>query len=369
MKFVDEFRNPNLAKTLQEKIFSVVTKPWTIMEVCGGQTHSILRYGIDQLLPPSVKLLHGPGCPVCVTPAETLDKAFALAANSNIIFCTFADMLRVPGSTSTDLFKVRANGGDIRMLYSPIDALAVAKNNPTKEVVFFAVGFETTAPAHALAVVKAKEMNLHNFSLLVSHVLVPPALEMILQSKSNRVQGFLAAGHVCSVMGYTEYEPIVKKYKVPIVVTGFEPLDILEGLYLCLKQLENNLFEVENQYSRVVRREGNIPALEMIKQVFETKDREWRGIGNITRSGLGLRREYASFDAEQKFVLNTLPQKNDSCLSGEILLGAKKPTECPQFSTTCKPETPRGATMISSEGACSAYYRYRRENALPHPGP
>ncbi|MEJ5251652.1 MAG: hydrogenase formation protein HypD [Armatimonadota bacterium] len=361
MRFIEEYRDPESAKRLAEAIHKTVTRPWTIMEICGGQTHAIMKFGIDELLPPQITLLHGPGCPVCVTPVELIDKAVELASRPEVIFCSFGDMLRVPG-TSKDLLSVKAEGGDVRIVYSPLDALQIAIKNPDRQVVFFAVGFETTAPANAMAVYQAKQKGVRNFSILVSHVLVPPAIEAILRSPTNRVQGFLAAGHVCTVMGYTEYEPIAKRYHVPIVVTGFEPLDILQGVYMCVKQLEEGRAEVENQYARSVRREGNRPAQELIREVFEVVPRKWRGIGEIPQSGLGLREPYREFDAERRFALTTGDvEESSECISGLILQGVKKPPECPAFGTRCTPEHPLGATMVSSEGACAAYFKYRRD--------
>ncbi len=361
MKFIDEYRDAALAQHYARRIAQTVTRPWTIMEVCGGQTHAIIKFGIDELLPKEITLVHGPGCPVCVTPVELIDKAIEIASRPKVIFCSFGDMLRVPGSEK-DLLSVKAAGGDVRIVYSPLDALKLAKENPDREVVFFAVGFETTAPANAMAVYQAARQNIKNFSLLVSHVLVPPAIEAILSSPKNRVQGFLAAGHVCTVMGYTEYEPIAQKYKVPIVVTGFEPLDILQGVYMCVKQLEEGRHEVENQYTRSVRREGNTKAQELIREVFCVVPRKWRGIGEIPRSGLGLTEKYKEFDAELKFGLTDRSVEEPSeCIAGLVLQGVKKPHECPAFGTRCTPEHPLGAPMVSSEGACAAYYRYRRE--------
>jgi len=360
MRYVDEYRDAEAARQLAAAIARITTRPWTVMEVCGGQTHSIVKFGIDELLPAAITLVHGPGCPVCVTPVEILDKAIAIASLPNVIFTSFGDMLRVPG-TQHDLFHVKASGGDVRIVYSPLDALNLARENPSREVVFFAVGFETTAPANAMAVYQAKREGISNFSLLVSHVLVPPAIEAILSSQQNRIQGFLAAGHVCTVMGYTEYEPIAAQYHVPIVVTGFEPLDILQGIYLCVKQLEEGRAEVENQYTRSVRREGNRLAQQLIRHVFEVVPRKWRGVGEIPRSGLGLREEYAAFDAERRFgVAEQHAEEASECLSGLVLQGVKKPHECPAFGTRCTPEHPLGATMVSSEGACAAYYRYRK---------
>lgn len=360
MKFIDEYRDAQIAQHYARRIAQIVKRPWTIMEVCGGQTHAIIKFGIDELLPTEITLVHGPGCPVCVTPVELIDKAIEIASRPTVIFCSFGDMLRVPGSDK-DLLSVKAQGGDVRIVYSPLDALKLAKENPQKEVVFFAVGFETTAPANAMAVYQAYQQNVKNFSLLVSHVLVPPAMEAILSSPTNRVQGFLAAGHVCTVMGYTEYEPIAKKYKVPIVVTGFEPLDILQGVYMCVKQLEGGRYKVENQYTRSVRREGNQAAQQLIREVFCVVPRKWRGIGEIPQSGLGLTEKYREFDAERKFGLTDRSvEESSECIAGLVLQGVKKPHECPAFGTRCTPERPLGAPMVSSEGACAAYYRYRR---------
>ena len=359
MKFIDEYRDPESANKLQALIAQTVKNDWTIMEICGGQTHSIMRYGIDQLLPPQITLVHGPGCPVCVTPIELIDKAVEIAADKNVIFCSFGDMLRVPGSQK-DLLSVKAEGGDIRIVYSPMDALAIAAENPHKSVVFFAVGFETTAPANAMTVLEAYRRQIKNFFVLVSHVLVPPAIKAILSSEANMIKGFLAAGHVCAVMGYREYEAIAEKYRIPIVVTGFEPLDILEGIYRVLLQLEKGKYEVENQYRRSVRREGNIPAKQVMNEIFTVSDRKWRGIGEIADSGFRLSDKYRAFDAELRFGLSEKKvEESKECISGMILLGIKKPNECPAFASRCTPEHPLGATMVSSEGACSAYYRYR----------
>ncbi len=361
MKFVDEYRDSAAAEKLLGAIGRLVTRSWTIMEVCGGQTHAILKYGIDELLPAGVTLLHGPGCPVCVTPLEKIDRAIALASRPDVIFCSFGDMLRVPG-TDRDLLSVKAAGGDVRIVYSPLDALRIATENPARQVVFFAVGFETTAPGNAMAVFQAKRAGIGNFSVLVSHVLVPPALEAVLGSPDCRVQGFLAAGHVCAVMGYTEYLPIAARYHVPIVVTGFEPLDILQGVHLCLKQLEEGRAEVENQYSRVVSEQGNRPAQALVAEVFEVVNRAWRGIGVIPRSGLGLTEAFAAFDAEQRFDLSAVGPRPEpaECIAGLVLQGLKKPPECEAFGGRCTPEHPLGATMVSPEGACAAYYRHRR---------
>jgi hydrogenase expression/formation protein HypD len=361
MKFIDEYRDPVAAGHCLEAIRRLVTRPWTLMEVCGGQTHTIVRFGIDELLPSGVSLLHGPGCPVCVTPLEKIDRAIALASRPDVIFCSFGDMLRVPG-TDRDLLSVKASGGDVRIVYSPLDALKIATEHPDKQVVFFAIGFETTAPGNAMAVFQAKRTGIPNFSILVSHVLVPPALEAILGSPKCRVQGFLAAGHVCAVMGYTEYLPIAAKYRVPIVVTGFEPLDILQGIYLCLKQLEEGRAEVENQYTRVVSEQGNRPAQSLVAEVFTVVPRAWRGIGEIPQSGLGLSDAYADFDAERRFDLSAVGPRPEpaECIAGLILQGLRKPHECSAFGGRCTPEHPLGATMVSSEGACAAYFRHRR---------
>lgn len=362
MKFVDEYRDGAIARDYAQAIASITTQPWTIMEICGGQTHSIVKFGLDQLLPASMTLIHGPGCPVCVTAAEMIDQAIALAQRPNVILCSFGDMLRVPGSGRIDLLSVKATGGEVRMVYSPLDALAIAQNHPDQEVVFFAVGFETTAPATAMAVYQAKQQRLTNFSLLVSHVRVPPAMEVILASPDCRVQGFLAAGHVCTVMGYQDYGAIAAKYRIPIVVTGFEPVDILQGIYLCVQQLEQGRHEVENQYARSVRFQGNEIAQRLMEQVFEVVPRTWRGIGEIPHSGLGLTSTYADFDAQPKFSLSTISDAASTpseCMSGQILQGIIKPPACPAFGDRCTPEHPLGAPMVSSEGACAAYYRYR----------
>jgi hydrogenase expression/formation protein HypD len=363
MKYLDEYRDGERAQQLAREIHRVTTRPWNIMEVCGGQTHAIVKFGIDELLPKQITLIHGPGCPVCVTPLEMIDKALDIAARPNVIFTSFGDMLRVPGST-TDLLSVKATGGDVRIVYSPLDAVKIAEQNPAKEVVFFGVGFETTAPATAMAVYQAAQKGLKNFSMLISHVLVPPAMEALLSSPNCKVQGFLAAGHVCTVMGYEEYPPIAAKYRVPIVVTGFEPLDILQGVLMVVQQLESGRAEVENQYTRAVRREGNRPAQELIRKVFKVVPRKWRGVGEIPQSGLGLNDAYAAFDAEKKFGLaDHHVEEPAECLSGLVLQGQIKPHECPAFGTRCTPEHPLGATMVSGEGACAAYYRYRRQPA------
>ncbi|HXR45862.1 MAG TPA: hydrogenase formation protein HypD [Candidatus Limnocylindrales bacterium] len=362
MKYLDEYRDGDLARQLAREIHRLTTRPWNIMEVCGGQTHAIVKFGIDELLPKQITLIHGPGCPVCVTPLEMIDKALDIAARPEVIFTSFGDMLRVPGST-TDLLSVKARGGDVRIVYSPLDAVKLAELNPDKEVVFFGVGFETTAPATAMAVYQAAQKGLKNFSMLISHVLVPPAMETLLSSPDCRIQGFLAAGHVCTVMGFEEYFPIAAKYHVPIVVTGFEPLDILQGVLMVVQQLESGRAGVENQYARVVCREGNQPAQKLIREVFRIIPRQWRGIGEIPQSGLGLSEAYAAFDAERKFgVVEYHVAESAECISGLVLQGLKKPHECPAFGTKCTPEHPLGATMVSSEGACAAYYRYRRHN-------
>ena len=360
MKYIDEFRDPELARKTLAEIKRITTQPWVLMEICGGQTHAIKRFGIDQLLPEEIELVHGPGCPVCVTPLEQIDKALAIAAMPNVIFTSYGDMLRVPGS-GKDLFSVRAQGGDVRVVYSPLDALKIAKDNPDKEVVFFAIGFETTAPANAMAVAQAKKMGLKNFSVLVSHVRVPPAMHAILGSPSNRVQGFLAAGHVCAVMGYWEYPPVAEQYQVPVVVTGFEPVDILQGILKTVRMLEAREVGAANAYARAVTLEGNKPAQAVINEVFVECDRKWRGIGTIPMSGWCLSEAYAEFDAESRFNVDTITtEESPLCIAGQILQGLKKPTDCAAFGKQCTPETPLGATMVSSEGACAAYYRYGR---------
>ena len=359
MKYLDEYRDATAARQLAGAIEHVTTRSWIIMEICGGQTHAIIRNGIDELLPESITLVHGPGCPVCVTPLEQIDKALQIAAQPGVIFCSFGDMVRVPGSKG-DLLSVKARGGDVRMVYSPLDAVKIAQENSNKEVVFFAVGFETTAPANAMAVFQAQRMGLKNFSVLVSHVLVPPAMEAILSSPNNQIQGFLAAGHVCAVMGISEYIPIAQKYHTPIVVTGFEPLDILQGIYQCIKLLEEGRAEVDIPYGRTVRKEGNVPAQQLMRKIFCVGNRKWRGIGEIPNSGLALAPEYVEFDAEDRFGLADLSiEEPEICISGLILQGLKKPYDCRAFGKECTPEHPFGATMVSSEGACSAYYRYR----------
>jgi hydrogenase expression/formation protein HypD len=360
MKYVDEYRDAEQAQRLVEAIRRTTTRPWSLMEICGGQTHSILRFGLDEMLPKEITLIHGPGCPVCVTPIEILDKAIAIASQPGVIFCSFGDMLRVPGSQK-DLLTVKSEGGDVRIVYSPMDALELARKNPERQVIFFAVGFETTAPANAMAVFQAAKLGLENFSVLVSHVLVPPAICAVLDAPACRVQGFLAAGHVSTIMGTEEYEPIAEKYHVPIVVTGFEPLDILQGVAMCIAQLEAGRAAVEIQYSRSVRPEGNRPAIELIHKVFEPTARKWRGIGEIPQSGLNLRAEFAEFDASRRFGVEAIVADEPSeCIAGEVLQGHKKPHECSAFGIRCTPDRPLGAPMVSSEGACAAYYRYRR---------
>lgn len=358
MKYLDEYRDPAVVARLAEAIRKLVTRPWTIMEVCGGQTHSILKSGLEDLLPREITLVHGPGCPVCVTPVALINQAIEIALRPEVIFCSFGDMLRVPGSERS-LFDAKAAGADVRIVYSPLDAVKLARENPGRQVVFFAVGFETTAPANAAAVWEADRLSLENFSVLVAHVLVPPAMKAILSAAGRRVQAFLAAGHVCTVMGYQEYEPIAAHYRVPIVVTGFEPLDILEGVYLAVAQLEGGRAEVENQYRRSVRREGNRPAQDRMKEIFEVSPREWRGIGEIPSSGLRLRERYRRFDGAYRFGPAAARSRESSeCIAGLVLQGIRKPYECPAFRNRCRPETPLGAPMVSSEGACAAYYYY-----------
>lgn len=367
MKYLDEYRDPQAARCFAEAIARITTRHWTIMEICGGQTHGIVRYGIDNLLPPLVELVHGPGCPVCVTPLETLDRAHAIAQRPEVIFCSFGDMLRVPGS-QTDLLRLKAAGSDVRIVYSPLDAVHLAQRHRDRQVVFFAIGFETTAPANALAIVQAKRQKLLNFSVLVSHVRVPPAIEAILRDPANRVQGFLGPGHVCTVMGVQEYRELVREHRVPIVISGFEPLDLLEGVYRVVRQLEAGLSEVEIQYRRSVRPEGNPTARRWIDEVFEVCDRKWRGVGRIPESGYRLRESYQDFDAERRFdVREIVPLESSRCLSGDILRGLKKPTDCPAFGKECTPQAPLGATMVSAEGACAAYYAHGRHLPLVQP--
>jgi hydrogenase expression/formation protein HypD len=360
MKFLDEYRDYRAVQQMAQAIRRSTTRPWTLMEVCGGQTYTIVKAGLQDLLPAGITLVHGPGCPVCVTPLEMIDRAVAIAQHSEVILCSFGDMLRVPGSTQS-LFDAKASGADVRIVYSPLDALQLARSNPKREVVFFAVGFETTAPANAMAVWEAEREKILNFSMLVSHVLVPPAMEAILSSPDCRVQAFLAAGHVCMVMGFEEYVPISQKYRVPIVVTGFEPLDLLEGVHMAVAQLESGRAEVENQYARAVRRSGNRPAQERIAEVFEVTKRAWRGIGEIPSSGFRLREAYRRFDAESRFAVEIgHVEESSECIAGLVLQGLRKPYECPAFGTRCTPDTPLGAPMVSSEGACAAYFHFGR---------
>ena len=366
MKFVDEYRNSETAGQLAEAIARTVTRPWTIMEVCGGQTHTIVKYGIDEILPKQIELVHGPGCPVCVTSLEMIDRAHAIAARPEVIFCSFGDMLRVPGSKG-DLLWLKSQGSDVRTVYSPLDAVNLAAANPNRKVVFFAIGFETTAPPNAMAVWMAHKRKLTNFSVLVSHVTVPPSMRAILSAEGNRVRGFLGPGHVCTVVGFDEYEPIARQYRVPIVITGFEPVDMLEGVLMTVRQLESGRAEVENQYSRAVLREGNLRSRKLIEDVFEVCDRKWRGVGLIPMSGYRLRDKYRDHDAERLFdVEGICAQESSICISGQILRGMKKPHECSAFGKACTPQTPLGATMVSAEGACAAYYHYGRHLELGH---
>jgi len=363
MKYLDEYRDGRVAAKVLGEIGRVTTRPWTLMEVCGGQTHSIVKHGVDRLLPAQIELVHGPGCPVCVTPLEQIDKAHAIARLPGVIFTSFGDMLRVPGS-HTDLFRLKSQGADIRIVYAPLDAVRLAQQQPGREVVFFAIGFETTAPANALAVTRARALGVTNFSMLVSHVLVPPAITAVLQSPGNRVRGFLGPGHVCTVMGYREYEPIAACYRVPIVITGFEPLDLLDGVLRTVRRLEAGEAGVENQYSRVVGRAGNLAAQQLIWSVFEVCDRKWRGIGTIPKSGLRLRWEFRDFDAERRFEVGAIETlEPGACISGQILRGLKKPHDCPAFGRACTADHPLGATMVSAEGACAAYHAYGRHRA------
>ena len=358
---LDRFRDKDLVQGALAEIHRITTRPWAIMEICGGQTHAIMQYGLNDLLPKQIELIHGPGCPVCVTSLELVDKAIAIASHENVIFTSYGDMLRVPGSQQ-DLFSVKAAGGDVRVVYSAIEAVRIAEKNPDKEVVFFGIGFETTAPANAISVVKAKKQGIRNYSMLVSHVCVPPAMHAILGSPDNRVQGFLAAGHVCAVMGYEEYEPIAQQYGVPMAVTGFEPLDLTLGILDTVRMLEKGEVKIVNSYSRAVTREGNRIAQQIIADVFEPCDRQWRGIGLIPMSGWKLKADYVDYDAELKFQVQDIQTKeSEVCISGQILQGLKKPNQCPAFGTLCTPQNPLGATMVSSEGACSAYYRYARD--------
>ena len=360
MKYLEEYRDPEVAAGLLREIRRVVRSPWVIMEVCGGQTHSIVRYGIDRMLPEEIELVHGPGCPVCVTALETIDRAHAIAARPDVIFTSFGDMLRVPGSHG-DLLSLRGRGADVRVVYSPLDAVGIARQNPDKSVVFLGIGFETTAPANAMALVQARRLRVPNFSMLLSHVLVPPSIAAILQTRGNRVQAFLGPGHVCAVVGYREYEAIAARYGVPIVITGFEPVDLLEGILMAVRQLEAGQAVVENQYTRTVTRDGNYIAREIIHEVFEVTDRKWRGIGAIPKSGYKISYEYRDYDADRLFAVDEIATEEPAaCISGMVLRGLKKPCDCPAFGTTCTPRTPLGATMVSAEGACAAYYQYGR---------
>lgn len=362
MKYLDEYRDARVAAKVLAEIRRVTTRAWTLMEVCGGQTHSIVKHGVDRMLPGEIELVHGPGCPVCVTPLEQIDKAHAIAGLPGVIFASFGDMLRVPGSR-TDLFRLKSQGADVRIVYAPLDAVRLAQEHPDREIVFFAIGFETTAPANALAVTRARGLGVKNFSMLVSHVLVPPAITAVLQSPGNRVRGFLGPGHVCTVMGYREYEPIAAHYRVPIVITGFEPLDLLDGVLRTVRLLEAGEARVENQYSRVVSRAGNLPAQRLVWSAFEVCDRKWRGVGTIPKSGLRLRYEFREYDAEHRFEVGGMETLEPAaCISGQILRGLKKPRDCPAFGTACTPERPLGATMVSAEGACAAYYTYGRRH-------
>ncbi len=364
MKHLAEYRDPELARSLLKRLAGTVTQPWTIMEICGGQTHSIMRHGIDQLLPPEITLVHGPGCPVCVTPLEKIDRALVIAARDDVIFTSFGDMLRVPGSHD-DLLRIKSRGGDVRMIYSPLEALNIARENPDKEVVFFAVGFETTAPGNAMALKQAAAEGLSNYCQIVSHVLVPPAMEAILSSPTNLVQGFLAAGHVCAIMGWEEYEPLAEQYQVPIVPTGFEPVDLLDGILRTVEMLEAGEIGVDNRYQRIVQKAGNPAARAVLDEVYERCDCKWRGIGTIPSSGLGIRPELAAYDAEKKFSVQGIDTKEpEVCIAGLILQGLKKPDECPAFGRECTPLNSLGATMVSSEGACAAYHKYSRKGLL-----
>jgi hydrogenase expression/formation protein HypD len=367
MKYIDEFRNPKIAQKLVEEIHRRVTRDWTMMEICGGQTHTLVRYGFEEMLPKCVNLVHGPGCPVCVTPVEVVDKAIEIAGLRDVIFVSYGDMLRVPGSQK-DLFHVKAEGGDIRVVYSPMEAVKLARSNPGKKVVFFGIGFETTAPPHAMAVLQARREGLKNFHILASHVLVPPAIETLLDAPQNRVQAFIAPGHVCTIVGFDRYETLANKYKVPIVVAGFEPLDLLEAINMLVIQLEEGRHEVQNQYARSVTRYGNLAAQRAVEEVFEVCDRKWRGIGEIPMSGMRIRSEFAQYDAARAFGLKDhVVEEPKECIAAQIMMGLKKPLECPAFGTRCKPESPLGAPMVSPEGACSAYYRYRRHLAPAAP--
>lgn len=360
MKYVDEYRQAHLVQEVSQAIERITTRPWTIMEVCGGQTHSIVKFGLHDLLPDTIRLVHGPGCPVCVTPMNLIDHALHIASLPNTILCSFGDMLRVPGST-TDLLTLKAKGADIRIIHSPLEAVTIARENPTKETILFAVGFETTAPANAMAAFLAKKEGLKTFSMLASHVLVPPALQFLMEAPGNEIQGFLAAGHVCTITGYEEYHALASRHQIPIIVTGFEPLDILQGIYLCIQQLEKGDYRVTNQYLRSVKEEGNLEARKILSSVFQVIDRQWRGIGVIPASGFELKEEYADYNAALRFPLEKqMKNKESGCISGLVLQGKKKPCECPLFGKECSPETPIGAPMVSNEGACSAYYQYTK---------
>ena len=368
MKYLDEYRDPELATALARRIRETVTRPWVLMEVCGGQTHAIVRYGIDRVLPPEVELVHGPGCPVCVTALETIDRAHAIAATAGVIFTSFGDMLRVPGSRG-DLLTLKSQGADVRVVYAPLDAVRIARDNPGRRVVFFGIGFETTAPANAMAVFQARRLGVDNFSMLVAHVLVPPAIAAILQAPGNRVQGLLGPGHVCAISGFRSYQALCARYRIPIVVTGFEPIDLLEGVLMALRQLEAGKAELANQYRRTVGPEGNPAARALIDEVFEVVDRKWRGVGAIPKSGYRLRSEYRAHDADRLFeVADIVTAESTTCISGLVLRGLRKPHDCPAFGKTCTPRHPLGATMVSSEGACAAYYQHGRHlAAAPEP--
>lgn len=364
MKYLSEYRDPELVEEFNKKIHRITKRPWTLMEICGGQTHSLVKNGILEMLPDKITMVHGPGCPVCVTSVSVIDEAVYLAKQPNVILCSFGDMLRVPGSKKS-LLEVKAEGGDVRILYSPLEAVQLAKQNPDKQIVFFAVGFETTAPANALSVVHADQLRLNNYSILASHVLVPPAMEAILGDEENNIDAFLAAGHVCTIMGMEEYYPVAEKYKCPIVVTGFEPVDLLHGILMAVEQLEKGEYKVENQYTRYVQREGNKMAMKTIQDVFEVSDRIWRGIGNIPQSGYEVNDRYINFNARLKFNIDLpIAQENKECISGDIMKGLKKPKQCPNFGTKCKPEHPLGAPMVSSEGSCAAYYHYSNADSI-----
>jgi hydrogenase expression/formation protein HypD len=364
MKYLSEYRDPELVEEFNKEIHRITKRPWTLMEICGGQTHSLVKNGILEMLPDKITMVHGPGCPVCVTSVSVIDEAVYLAKQPNVILCSFGDMLRVPGSKKS-LLEVKAEGGDVRVLYSPLEAVQLAKQNPDKQIVFFAVGFETTAPANALSVVHADQLRLNNYSILASHVLVPPAMEAILGDEENNIDAFLAAGHVCTIMGMEEYYPVAEKYKCPIVVTGFEPVDLLHGILMAVEQLEKGEYKVENQYTRYVQREGNKMAMKTIQDVFEVSDRIWRGIGNIPQSGYEVNDRYKNFNARLKFNIDLpIAQENKECISGDIMKGLKKPKQCPNFGTKCKPEHPLGAPMVSSEGSCAAYYHYSNADSI-----